>query len=128
MGPVDGSTWNNYRFVTDRGAMPRFFLEPWNDDAWPLHWQRAGFRVLSRYRSALQDELTVNEPRLAALASRIAESGIRVRCIDTRRFDDELERMHTLVVAGFRDSRFFMPITVEEFVARHRSLLPCMPA
>jgi hypothetical protein len=28
VGPVDGSTWHRYRFVTERGDRPPFLLEP----------------------------------------------------------------------------------------------------
>src|SRR5436190_8969300 len=37
VGPMDGNTWRRYRFVTDRGNAPAFFLEPENPAAWPRH-------------------------------------------------------------------------------------------
>ena len=35
VGPMDGNTWRKYRFVTDRGIEPPFFLEPENPVEWP---------------------------------------------------------------------------------------------
>src|ERR1700677_660183 len=37
VGPMDGNTWRRYRFVTDRGNEPPFFLEPDNPDEWPRY-------------------------------------------------------------------------------------------
>ncbi len=126
VGPMNGSTWDDYRFVIERGAAPRFFLEPQNDDDWPLQFQRSGFSAIARYRSALQSDLSQDDRRIGKITDRISASGVRIRCIDTRRFEEELERMHALVMTGFRDSLFFTPIGAEEFVRRHRRLLSCI--
>jgi len=126
VGPMDGSTWDDYRFVIERDAAPRFFMEPDNHDDWPLQFQRSGFSAIAHYRSALQTDLTLDDRRISRVTERISASGIHIRCIDTRRFEEELERMHALVMAGFRDSLFFTPIRAEEFVRRHRRLLPCV--
>ena len=31
IGPLNGTTWNTYRYVTEKGNGRRFLLEPWND-------------------------------------------------------------------------------------------------
>lgn len=126
VGPMDGSTWDSYRFVIERDAAPRFFMEPHNHDDWPLQFQRSGFSAIAHYRSALQTDLTLDDRRISRVRERISASGIHIRCIDTRRFEEELERMHPLVMAGFRDSPFFTPLRAEEFVRRHCRLLPCI--
>ena len=41
VGPMDGSTWRRYRFITERGAEPAFFLETYNPDVWPLNFTGA---------------------------------------------------------------------------------------
>ena len=41
IGPMDGNTWRHYRFATELGAEPPFFLEPANPPAWPLQFERA---------------------------------------------------------------------------------------
>src|SRR5262245_5279486 len=38
VGPMDGNTWQRYRFLTERGDEPTFFLEPDNPDNWPAQW------------------------------------------------------------------------------------------
>ena len=126
VGPMDGSTWDSYRFVTGHDGTPRFFLEPENDDDWPLQFLRAGFHPIARYHSALQAELGLDDRRIATIEERMRAAAIRARCVDAGRLEEEIERMHALVIAGFRDSPFFTPIPVGEFVARHRRLLTCI--
>jgi hypothetical protein len=126
VGPMNGSTWGEYRFAIAGSVAPRFCMEPHNHADWPLQFQRAGFNAIAHYRSALQTDLALEDTRLGRVAERIGAAGIHIRCIDTRRFDEELERMHALVMAGFRDSLFFTPLRAEEFVRRHRRLLPCI--
>src|SRR2546423_463105 len=53
VGPMDGNTWQRYRFLTERGSEPPFFLEPDNPDEWPRQWAEHGFTPLAEYYSAL---------------------------------------------------------------------------
>ena len=32
IGPLNGTTWNTYRYVTDKGHRSPFLMEPWNED------------------------------------------------------------------------------------------------
>ena len=32
IGPLNGTTWNTYRYVTEKGSRRQFLLEPWNED------------------------------------------------------------------------------------------------
>lgn len=123
IGPVNGSTWHPYRFVTARGNEPPFFLEPDNDDDWPQQFLRCGFQPLAGYLSALQTELSVDTRRMQRLAANTAAASIRIRCLDPRHAEDELERLHTLIQTSFRSSLLYTPLTAEQFVRLHAPLL-----
>ncbi|MBL0098611.1 MAG: hypothetical protein IPP46_20610 [Bacteroidetes bacterium] len=45
IGPMNGSTWENYRFSTDHNH-PNFFLEPWHPLYYNRHFLKAGFTVI----------------------------------------------------------------------------------
>jgi GNAT superfamily N-acetyltransferase len=124
IGPMDGSTWDDYRFVTARGAAPRFFLEPDNDDDWPRQFARCGFAPIAHYRSALQTDLRYEDPRLGRVGARLAREGVLVRNIDPDRYRDELQRLHGLAVTGFRSQPYFVPIGEQAFVRRYAAILP----
>ena len=89
-GPVDGNTWRRYRFIVERGTAPTFFLEPDNPDEWPHHWSSAGFSPATTYTSALNDDLSVEDPRTPAALARLTALGISIRAFDVARADAEL--------------------------------------
>src|SRR5439155_18340435 len=96
VGPMDGSTWQRYRLLTERGSEPAFFLEPDNPDDWPGHFTAAGFTALAHYYSALNADLEREDPRLAAVAGRLSAAGVTVRPLQLDRFDDELRGIFAL--------------------------------
>lgn len=124
VGPMDGSTWRRYRFVTDPGTEPPFFLEPWNPPEWPHWWRGAGFEPLAEYVSTVTADLRVRDPRLAAVAERMAAAGVRLRPIDPARFGEELARIHELSLVSFRENFLYTPLPQAEFVAQYRAVLP----
>lgn len=119
VGPMDGSTWQRYRFVTDRGSEPPFFLEPDNPDDLPAHWTAAGFAPFARYHSAVTSDLGTRDPRSAETERRLADRDIRVRPLALADFDAELARIHPLASACFADNFLFSPISAAEFVAEY---------
>ena len=120
VGPMDGDTHHAYRLVTERGDAPPFFLEPDTPAAYPAQWAAAGFAPLAQYFSAAQDDLGQSDPRMPAIAARLAARGVRVRPFDMTQSDDEHRRIHTLIQTSFRASPLYSPASEAEFVERHR--------
>jgi GNAT superfamily N-acetyltransferase len=123
-GPMDGSTWRRYRFIIERGTEPPFALEPDNPDSWPGHWNDAGFSVLATYTSALNDDLTVGDPRTPEARARLATARIAIRAIDLARGEDDLRRIFRLSLTAFRRNFLYTPIAEAEFMAQQRAVLP----
>jgi GNAT superfamily N-acetyltransferase len=124
VGPVDGSTWQRYRLLTERGTEPPFFMEPDNPDEWPGQFLDAGFTPLAEYHSAVNDGLTGPYPaayaaRLAADERRVAERGITVAPLRSDRFDDEMRRVHALSLVSFKGNFLYTPIGEAEFLAQY---------
>lgn len=124
VGPMDGNTWRRYRFIIERGPEPPFFLEPDNPDSWPTHWSSAGFSPLATYTSALNDDLSREDPRTVSALPRLAEAGIRIRPFDPRNADAELHRIFRVSLAGFARNFLYTPISEAEFMAQNRAVLP----
>jgi len=128
IGPMDGSTWNRYRLLTERGNEPSFFLEPDNPDDWPAHFTAAGFTPLAHYCSALNDDLSRPEPRLGELTARAVNQGICIRLLDTARFEEELTALHALCLESFRGNLLYSPLPVEEFLGQYGAIRPHVQA
>lgn len=124
VGPMDGNTWRRYRFIVERGSEPPFFLEPDNPEDWPQHWSLAGFSRCATYISALNDDLSSEDPRTSGSLARLTAAGISIRTLDPAQGDAELRRIFALSTVAFRRNVFYAPIPEAEFLAQHHAVLP----
>lgn len=126
IGPMDGSTWQRYRFIIDRGAEPPFFLEPDAPDDGPVQWRSGGFRPIATYSSAMTERLDV-EPRVVPRARRrLAAAGISIRPFDTARMECELRRLFDLASVSFCRNFLYTPIAYDQFRSQYAALLPVL--
>jgi len=119
VGPMDGNTWRPYRLVTERSHEPPFFLEPDNPDEWPRWFVTSGFRPLAQYFSALNDNLAVEDPRMARAEERLEREGVRLRPLDLGKFAGELQRIYAVSRVSFERNFLYTPISEEEFLAQY---------
>ena len=124
VGPMDGNTWRRYRFISERGTEPTFFLEPDNPDAWREQFERAGFRVMATYTSAVTSDLTQENPRLDTTAAKLDSEGVLIRAFDTANGDVELKRLFKLSLESFQSNYLYSPIEEAEFLDQNRRVLP----
>lgn len=124
VGPMDGNTWRRYRFVTERGTEPPFFLEPDNPDDWPDDWRQAGFAPIASYSSALNEDLGRDDPRIASARARLESAGVAIRSLDTSDADADLRRMFVLSLESFSRNFLYTPIDESEFMEQNRAVLP----
>lgn len=122
IGPMEGNTWRRYRFVTDAGSEPPFFLEPDNPPEWPAWWRAAGFEPLAEYYSSATDDLAARDERVPAVAARLAAAGVTIRAIDPARFEAELGGIHDVSVEAFQENFLYTPLPRAEFLAQYRGL------
>ncbi len=120
VGPMDGTTWRRYRFVTRRGSEPPFFLEPDNPDAYPVWFEQAGFSPLARYFSNLDPDLGWDVPE--SIRERLEKRGIRIRQLDPGDFVGDLEKIYAISTASFDRNFLYSPISRDEFLAMYARL------
>lgn len=116
VGPMDGSTWRSYRFVTDPGTEPPFALEPTHPTAWPLYFEQNAFTPLATFTSALNADLAGHDPRLNRARERFASRGVRIRTLDPGDIVNDLRRIYQVAALSFRDNFLYTPITEEAFL------------
>lgn len=118
VGPMDGDTWHSYRFVTERGDAPPFFLEPWQPLAWLEHWNAAGFGALAEYHSTVCEAPGggPGDPRQREAARRVEAAGVRVRRMEPGRWEEELRRLHSVAAVSFQKNLLYSPLSVEDFL------------
>jgi predicted N-acetyltransferase YhbS len=119
---MDGNTWRRYRFITERGSEPLFFLEPDNPDEWPGHFVENRFVPLAQYFSGLNPDLSREDPRVKRVAERFAGMGVQIRPLDMRRFEAELRKIHAVSEISFKGNFLYTPLSEDDFVAQYRQI------
>jgi GNAT superfamily N-acetyltransferase len=122
IAPMNGSTWQSYRFIVDRGEEPIFFLELDHPDAYPQQFQDQGFSVLATYRSTLTTNLLLHEQRMDQVEQRMCDRGVRIRSLDLQNFEQELEKIYQLSIVSFRQNFLYTPIHQETFLTQYRQV------
>ena len=126
VGPMDGSTWRRYRFVTDAGTEPAFFLEPQNPPEWPQQFVLSGFSPIANYFSALYVDLSHRDPRLAEAQNRLRSSGVVLRSSRADETPDALRRMYHVACVAFKNSFLYTELPHDDFLHQYEKLLPIM--
>ena len=124
IGPMDGNTWRPYRFITQRGSEPLFFLETDNPDTWPQHFTSNGFSPLKSYYASLATDLNRPQPAIQMRNERLMKAEIKFRQINRDRFEDELNRIYALCLLSFSENFLFTPIFKTEFINMYLPLKP----
>ena len=119
---MDGNTWRRYRLVTERGPEPPFFMEPDNPDQWPAWFAAAGFSPLANYFSAMNDDLSLEDPRIPRAEERLRQQGVRLRPIQPEWFVGELRRIYAVTRVSFQANFLYTPITEAEFLAQYEQV------
>jgi len=119
IGPIDGSTWSAYRWVTWSGGEPAFPLEPHHPDEWRGQFEAAGFTPCASYHSTRCDDLSVRDSRLDRVRRRLDPLGVHLRTFDPARFESELRPLHALSLRSFRGNRFYTDLSWESFHASY---------
>lgn len=126
VGPMDGSTWRHYRFITERGNEPTFFLEPDQPDPWPHYFERAGFAPLAHYQSTVAERLDYEDPKSLHAEQILTRLGVTLRPLNADRLDDELGEFYQLTLAAFAKAFLYQPLPEAAFRADFSRLRPIL--
>jgi hypothetical protein len=113
-----------------RLALPRWIygdritFEPDNPDEWCDQFREQGFTALAHYSSAMNSDLTQQDPRLEGVSDRLKGLGVKVRSLNLQQFGSELEKIYRLCLVSFRQNFLYTPIAFSEFAAQYSQILP----
>jgi len=117
-GPINGSAWNQYRFVTSGFTNKPFLFEPFNPECYPKYFIEFGFEEAASYESSIlktQEKYNKSQIELAP--------NIELSSFDQTDSMRELERMHEVASACFADNFLYSNISKQEFVDKYKPLL-----
>lgn len=111
-GPVNFSTWNDYRFATSAGE-GWIRGEPYHPLRYLPMWERAGFATCATYGTYWLDPVAQMLAHFAPGVERAAQTRIHVRAITA----GDLPALHQLALAGFERAFSYSPIEPDEFLS-----------
>jgi len=123
IGPMDGNTWRNYRFVTERGSAKPFFLEPDNPHEWPQHFRQTGFSTYLNYVSELNPDFPNRQPELGTLRDKFADLGVAIEPFDLNCPAEDMQGLYQVVCEAFADSPLYTPLGYDQFVKMYVPLM-----
>jgi hypothetical protein len=121
VGPMEGSTWNNYRF-SDHNNHPNFLMEPYHHAYYGKLWKDAGFLPISKYISNLDTRFSYDEARIATWEKRFKEKGAVFRSIDLEDLETDLRKLAAFNNEAFQENFLFSPIAEDDFVHKYLQL------
>jgi hypothetical protein len=121
IGPINGSTWENYRWITQH-YHPPFFSEPNQPWYYPLQWRSFGFSTLTTYFSAIDWALTVDHPKILKKEKQLLEKGFQWQGINITQLETELKELYPIMCRGFENNYLYSPISESDFVIKYKSM------
>ncbi|MEM7374226.1 MAG: hypothetical protein AAF587_36870 [Bacteroidota bacterium] len=119
LGPINGSTWDDYSFITHH-AHPNFFLEPFNPVYYNAQFQAFGFELAANRVSSIDRNLEGRYSSVEEKELQLAKTGVTFRSIRLEAYEEELEAIYPFMMESFRTHQFFSPIQKETFLAKFR--------
>jgi hypothetical protein len=123
VGPMDGSTWQAYRFVTAGAEKAPFLLEPFGLPHYPAQWLDFGFEPLMEYHSQLAHFDESDRVDFSALQQKFEGNGLVFRNLNLNDTDGELWRLARFNLSAFQEAFLFTSISEEDFVEKNRRTL-----
>jgi len=121
IGPMEGSTWSNYRFSTHHNA-PDFFMEPHHHLYYNDHFTKAGFNAIANYLSSLDETLFYDLESIQEIEHNYLEKGLTLRNLNLDDFGNELQKIGKFSIDQFSSNFLYSPIQPNDFVEKYKPL------
>jgi len=122
IGPINGSTWNNYRWSITEGKA--FFPgDVINPVFYPNFLQNIGYEIISRYQTSYDAELSCDAETVARKSAHLSSLNWTIRTLNNNDLDEELSRIYDLSAIAFADNFLFTPISETDFIVKYKTWL-----
>lgn len=118
IGPMNGSTWEGYRFLAD-DENPLFFTEPCHHSYYNAQFKTAGFEPIAYYYSNIDRGMELDNPEILARGRELQASGVTIRPIDLANFEAEIGRVYDFNLLAFKTNFLYTPISREAFMKKY---------
>ena len=126
IGPLNGTTWNTYRYVTEKGSRRQFLLEPWNEDYSVSLFEKLGFKPLAGYISTVMEGMDSDGRRnlnkkIEKLKKFDYYKDIKVESAENKDLLTVLNKVYDLTVGAFKNNFLYSELEKEIFLKMYLS-------
>ena len=122
IGPINGSTWDNYRLPLESGY-PRFFTEEIFKNYYSRLLEDNKFEMLAEYYSTIISNLnTIVNDTVQTRDMLLNSSGLKVRSISKENFVEDIEMIYHFSMEAFSRNYLFSPISKSYFIEKYLPL------
>lgn len=124
LGPLNGTTWNRYRFLTEKGTEPPFLGEPTHPEYYPQLWEKAGFVPVGNYLS----NIAPLDPATEKDADFWYRNNLRVETVLPENLAQVLTDVYPMCTAAFEAAPFYSSISKAQFSEKLSAVAPLLQA
>jgi len=126
IGPLNGTTWNTYRYVTEKGNGRPFLLEPWNEDYSVSLFEKLDFKHLAGYISTVMEGMNSDgrknlNKKIEKLKKFDYYEDIRVESAENKDLLTVLNKVYDLTVEAFKNNFLYSKLEREIFLKMYLS-------
>jgi hypothetical protein len=118
IGPMNGSTWDNYRFSAHNNHR-NFLLEPYHPQYYNDHFTAMGYSQVSSYSSSIDYTVPSEIPEILKREKELCESGVTIRSIRTGELERELDLLYPFISDAFRNNFLYTSISRKTFIEKY---------
>ena len=119
IGPLNGTTWNRYRYVVEKGDREPFFMEPWNEDEEVKFIEHIGFSPFKYYFSSIMEN-TENRKTLKEKIEKIKKfpfyKKISIKNADTKNFEKLFSKIYDISTESFKNNFLYTKLEKNIFM------------
>ena len=121
IGPLNGTTWNTYRYVTDKRNHPPFLMEPFNEDYYVELFEKIGFKALAYYISTIMENMNpVQRGHLSKKIEKLKKfdyyKDITVKSAENEDLMAVLNKVYDLTIQAFKNNFLYSELEREIFI------------
>ena len=126
IGPLNGTTWNTYRYVTDRGNHPPFLMEPFNEEYYVELFEKIDFKPLTYYISTIMENMNpVQRGHLSKKIEKLKKfdyyKDITVKSAENEDLITLLNKIYDLTIEAFKNNFLYSELDREIFLKMYMS-------
>jgi L-amino acid N-acyltransferase YncA len=119
IGPLNGSTWNQYR-LAEQPVKHVYLTERFHMDYYTKLLVTANFRVIERYESKIVHQLSSLDFEKSKKVNQFWNGrNLEIRNIDLNIYEEEITKIHGFCSESFQQNKFYTPISLESFLNKY---------